>query len=191
MILHVSPHTLLMTSSQLIWSLVDQSPVALWTNLETAVGIMCACLPSCRSLVGYYFPNLKISLVDSTRHTSVAKETKGRPRSSTLKNPSSPYHTHKNGQPTGSVIELDSQRGRYREGSVNSESPINKDKSRDVDLFPSTGKGFGTSSRVDAEGDRKEWEHEGVIVTTSVEQNRESTQSSLKSVESVQIMLKV
>lgn len=152
---------------------------------------MCACLPSCRSLVGYYFPNLKISLVDSTRHTSAAKETKAKPRSSTFKNPTSLYHTHKNGQSASSGIELDSQRGRDREGSVNSESPINGNKSRDGDMFPSTGKGFGTSSRVDVEAERKEWEHEGVIVTTSVEQSRESTQSSAKSVESVQIMMKI
>lgn len=74
---------------------------------------------------------------------------------------------------------------------MNSESPINENKARDGELFLSTGKGFGTSSRVDVESERKEWEHEGVIVTTSVEQSRESTQSSVKSAESVKIMLKV
>ncbi|KAG4435955.1 hypothetical protein IFR05_008575 [Cadophora sp. M221] len=40
----------------------DQAPVAFWTNLETSVGIICACLPACRSLIGFYFPRLKMSL---------------------------------------------------------------------------------------------------------------------------------
>ncbi|KAK0099771.1 hypothetical protein ONS96_008267 [Cadophora gregata f. sp. sojae] len=40
----------------------DQAPVAFWTNLEVSVGIICACLPACRSLIGYYFPRLQMSL---------------------------------------------------------------------------------------------------------------------------------
>ncbi|CZT46354.1 uncharacterized protein RSE6_06767 [Rhynchosporium secalis] len=40
----------------------DQAPVAFWTGLEVSVGIICACLPACRSLIGYYFPRLQMSL---------------------------------------------------------------------------------------------------------------------------------
>ncbi|PVH81667.1 hypothetical protein DL98DRAFT_416320, partial [Cadophora sp. DSE1049] len=40
----------------------DQAPVAFWTNLEVGVGIICACLPACRSLIGFYFPRLQMSL---------------------------------------------------------------------------------------------------------------------------------
>ncbi|KAH7327493.1 hypothetical protein BKA65DRAFT_566961 [Rhexocercosporidium sp. MPI-PUGE-AT-0058] len=44
----------------------DQAPVAVWTNIETSVGIICACLPACRSLIGFYFPRLKMSLNNSS-----------------------------------------------------------------------------------------------------------------------------
>ncbi|KAI9746303.1 MAG: hypothetical protein M1818_000014 [Claussenomyces sp. TS43310] len=44
----------------------DQAPVAIWTNLEQSVGIMCACLPACRSLVGFFFPRLKMSFIKSS-----------------------------------------------------------------------------------------------------------------------------
>ncbi|CZR70202.1 uncharacterized protein PAC_20103 [Phialocephala subalpina] len=40
----------------------DQAPIAVWTNLEISVGIICACLPATRSLVGYIFPSLKMTL---------------------------------------------------------------------------------------------------------------------------------
>lgn len=43
----------------------DQAPIAVWTDLEISVGIICACLPACRSLVGYLFPNLKMTLGSS------------------------------------------------------------------------------------------------------------------------------
>ncbi|KAH6715560.1 hypothetical protein BKA61DRAFT_575001 [Leptodontidium sp. MPI-SDFR-AT-0119] len=40
----------------------DQAPVAFWTYLEISIGIICACLPACRSLIGFYFPHLQMSL---------------------------------------------------------------------------------------------------------------------------------
>jgi len=43
----------------------DQAPIAIWTDLEVGVGIICGCLPSFRSLIGYMFPSLKMSLVPS------------------------------------------------------------------------------------------------------------------------------
>lgn len=39
----------------------DQAPVALWSYLEQAVGIICGCLPAFRSLIGHMFPKLKLS----------------------------------------------------------------------------------------------------------------------------------
>ncbi|KAL2068085.1 hypothetical protein VTL71DRAFT_16183 [Oculimacula yallundae] len=44
----------------------DQAPVAFWTGIEVAVGIICACLPACRSLVGFYFPQMKMSLSNTS-----------------------------------------------------------------------------------------------------------------------------
>ncbi|TVY84858.1 hypothetical protein LSUE1_G001302 [Lachnellula suecica] len=38
----------------------DQSPITLWTALEISIGITCACLPACRSLLGHFFPNLRM-----------------------------------------------------------------------------------------------------------------------------------
>ena len=46
-------------------NLDDQAPIAIWTDLEVGVGIICGCLPSFRSLIGYMFPSLKMSLVPS------------------------------------------------------------------------------------------------------------------------------
>lgn len=40
-------------------NLVDQAPVALWSYLEQAVGIICGCLPAFRSLVVTMLPKLK------------------------------------------------------------------------------------------------------------------------------------
>lgn len=37
----------------------DQAPVAVWSVLETSVGIICGCLPACRTLIGYLIPSLK------------------------------------------------------------------------------------------------------------------------------------
>ncbi|RDW89702.1 hypothetical protein BP6252_01734 [Coleophoma cylindrospora] len=48
----------------------DQAPIAVWTDLEMAVGIMCGCLPACRSLVGWVFPALKMSLQGSSAKKS-------------------------------------------------------------------------------------------------------------------------
>ncbi|KAH8667988.1 hypothetical protein BGZ60DRAFT_41417 [Tricladium varicosporioides] len=44
----------------------DQAPVAVWTDLEIAVGIICGCLPACRSLIGWIFPSLKMTLGNSS-----------------------------------------------------------------------------------------------------------------------------
>ena len=47
---------------KLIEVLDDQAPIIAWTNLETSVGAICGCLPAFRSLIGYIFPRLKMSL---------------------------------------------------------------------------------------------------------------------------------
>jgi hypothetical protein len=39
--------------------------MAMWTDLEIGVGIICGCLPTCRALVGYLFPTLKMALFPS------------------------------------------------------------------------------------------------------------------------------
>jgi hypothetical protein len=40
----------------------DQAPVALWSYLEQAVGIICGCLPAFRSLLSFMFPKLRVYL---------------------------------------------------------------------------------------------------------------------------------
>ncbi|KAH7419389.1 hypothetical protein BKA64DRAFT_15732 [Cadophora sp. MPI-SDFR-AT-0126] len=39
----------------------DQAPVVVYSHLEQSVGIICACLPACRSLLEYFFPSLKMT----------------------------------------------------------------------------------------------------------------------------------
>lgn len=46
----------------LIGSSDDQAPVALWSYLEQAVGIICSCLPSFASLLVFLFPKLRRNL---------------------------------------------------------------------------------------------------------------------------------
>ncbi|RDW84256.1 hypothetical protein BP6252_01846 [Coleophoma cylindrospora] len=48
----------------------DQAPIAVWTDLEQSVGIICGCLPACRSLVGYLFPSLQMSLRGTEKSSS-------------------------------------------------------------------------------------------------------------------------
>jgi hypothetical protein len=40
----------------------DEALVTLWTGLEQIVGIICACLPAWRSLIGWIFPKLKLTI---------------------------------------------------------------------------------------------------------------------------------
>lgn len=37
-----------------------------YSHLEMSVGIICACLPACRSLLEYYFPSLKMTFRDTS-----------------------------------------------------------------------------------------------------------------------------
>ncbi|RDW60307.1 hypothetical protein BP5796_11913 [Coleophoma crateriformis] len=48
----------------------DQAPIAVWTDLEQSIGIICGCLPACRSLVGYLFPGLQMSLQGTSDKSS-------------------------------------------------------------------------------------------------------------------------
>ncbi|CAL3966642.1 hypothetical protein PZA11_003225 [Diplocarpon coronariae] len=44
----------------------DQAPVVAYSHIEAGVGIICACLPACRSLLEYFFPCLKLDCGDTT-----------------------------------------------------------------------------------------------------------------------------
>jgi len=54
----------------LIVALDDQAPVALWSYLEMAVGIICGCLPSFRSLLGFIFRKPEIDPSHSNKNSS-------------------------------------------------------------------------------------------------------------------------
>ncbi|KAJ5050700.1 uncharacterized protein L3040_002575 [Drepanopeziza brunnea f. sp. 'multigermtubi'] len=50
------------TSKDLSW---DSAPLVVYSHLEQSIGIICACLPACRSLLEYYFPSLKMHFGES------------------------------------------------------------------------------------------------------------------------------
>ncbi|KAL2075495.1 hypothetical protein VTL71DRAFT_438 [Oculimacula yallundae] len=47
----------------------DQAPVILYSHLEQSVGIICACLPACRSLLEHFFPSMKMNFGESDNPT--------------------------------------------------------------------------------------------------------------------------
>ncbi|CZR66055.1 uncharacterized protein PAC_15956 [Phialocephala subalpina] len=48
----------------------DQAPIVIYSHLEQAFGIICACLPACRSLLEYFFPALRLNLSGADEHAS-------------------------------------------------------------------------------------------------------------------------
>ncbi|KUJ21600.1 uncharacterized protein LY89DRAFT_378431 [Mollisia scopiformis] len=46
----------------------DQAPIIVFSHLELSFGIICACLPACRTLLEYFLPALKIKLDGSEEH---------------------------------------------------------------------------------------------------------------------------
>jgi len=54
-------------------NLDDQAPVALWSYLEQAIGIICGCLPAFRSLLGFLFPRLRKGALGSSGPSSNQK----------------------------------------------------------------------------------------------------------------------
>ncbi|KUJ13141.1 uncharacterized protein LY89DRAFT_591259, partial [Mollisia scopiformis] len=148
----------------------DQAPIAVWTDLEISVGIICACLPACRSLVGYVFPNLKMSLGSSgPSHTTSAYPAK------------SANHARygSKGRPltnTRSFIELDDrtesqdtlEEGR-KKGVRVCETPV-QDK-----LNPDRRDAFGHRALVEVEaggmGERRMKTGNTIVMTTTVDQS--------------------
>ncbi|KAH7321794.1 hypothetical protein BKA65DRAFT_568626 [Rhexocercosporidium sp. MPI-PUGE-AT-0058] len=93
----------------------DQTPVAFWTNLETSVGIICACLPACRSPIGFYFPRLKMSLNNTS---SNGRKTPGHSHN----NPSATKeYFHKKRAARDSFLELDDRSGTGSQEELKSE----------------------------------------------------------------------
>lgn len=95
----------------------DQAPVAFWTNLEVSVGIICACLPACRSLIGFYFPRLQMSLNNTS---SNGRKTPG------YTNPTSSKNTNeffsKKRAARDSFLELDDRSGTGSQEELKSKS---------------------------------------------------------------------
>lgn len=48
----------------------DQAPIVIYSHLEQAFGIICACLPACRLLLEFLFPALKLNLSRADEHAS-------------------------------------------------------------------------------------------------------------------------
>jgi hypothetical protein len=145
----------------------DQAPVAVWTNLEIAVGIICACLPACRSLIGYMFPNLKMSLRAST-----GRETPAYPDRQGVNMKHSRKRTDAS---TRSFIELNdrtsSSERKSRRTSLNShgsEVPITEK------LTPCTKKGYGVHTEVNGKDvdQRGGYKHKSnaILMTRTVDQ---------------------
>ncbi|KAK0128493.1 hypothetical protein ONS95_000465 [Cadophora gregata] len=87
----------------------DQAPVVVYSHLEMSVGIICACLPACRSLLEYFFPSLKMTFGETnvTGTLAVTNRTPfSLPRSRVEKNSS-----------TRSLVELSERQGGNENGS--------------------------------------------------------------------------
>ncbi|KAH6724285.1 hypothetical protein BKA61DRAFT_664988 [Leptodontidium sp. MPI-SDFR-AT-0119] len=88
----------------------DQAPVIVYSHLEQSVGIICACLPACRSLLEYFFPSLKINFGDT--NTTGARA----PTNRTLSAKVSRSRVEKNSS-TMNLVELDERQG-GNEGTI-------------------------------------------------------------------------
>lgn len=55
----------------------NQAPIVIYSHLEQAFGIICACLPPCRSLLEYFFPALKLNLSDADEYASSSRYMNG------------------------------------------------------------------------------------------------------------------
>jgi hypothetical protein len=88
----------------------NQAPIVVWTHLELAVGIICACLPASRSLLGYIFPSLKMSIGPNSAKT---------PQYSGPSASSANYSRRRGDTSTQSLIELDDRVGNRKEDSIN------------------------------------------------------------------------
>jgi hypothetical protein len=151
----------------------DQAPIAVWTHLELGVGIMCACLPACRSLIGYHFPSLKMTLGPTS-----AGETPGYSSSQSRSN----KRLEKKGvdASTGTFIELhdhvecpeELERGKTVDGasiiSQGSEVPIAEK------LVPHNWQWYGhrTTVGVKESGEgRAEGDRMAIVMTRTIEQS--------------------
>ncbi|KAH7393460.1 hypothetical protein BKA64DRAFT_755623 [Cadophora sp. MPI-SDFR-AT-0126] len=95
----------------------DQAPVAFWTNLEVSVGIICACLPACRSLIGFYFPRLQMSLNNTSSND---RNTPGYTNPTSSKN-TNEYFSKKRAA-RDSFLELDDRSGTGSQEELKSSS---------------------------------------------------------------------
>ena len=153
----------------------DQAPIAVWTNLEVGVGIICGCLPAFRSLIGYLFPSLKMSLGPSSGDTPAypAQSRSGNKLDRKRVDASTRTFIELNDR-TESQEEL--ERGTVERSSIvsqDSETPIHEK------LVPNNGKrGYSYSTKVDVRviGDprAKTGRPDEIFMTKTVEQSREN-----------------
>ena len=88
----------------------DYVDLAIWSNIEVPVGVICACMPSLRSLFRHMFPRLpstKISFFKDTAGSSAPKLSK---TSIVQKSLSSKPH-HEDERSFVQLVELDSVEG--------------------------------------------------------------------------------
>lgn len=155
----------------------DQAPIAVWTDLEIGVGVICACLPAFRSLIGYIFPSLKMSLVADNSGNTPAYRNQTRSNNKMDKKGM--------GSSTRTFIELEDHHGSEDElhqnvtdgGSImtqGSEVPISER------LVPSAGKGYGNRVLVNVGGSGNQSQRapapdqgSTIMMTKTVEQSRE------------------
>jgi len=122
----------------------DQAPIAVWTDLEIGVGVICGCLPAFRSLIGYLFPGLKMTLAGSDNNN----KTPGTYPSQRSNRKADRKRTDSS---TRTFIELDNISGEELERSQNERFSIKSRESQTPiteKLVPTSGKGMGNRATV-------------------------------------------
>lgn len=161
-------------NSKLTLALDDQAPIAVWTDLEIGVGVICGCLPAFRSLIGYLFPNLKMTLTGSGNNKT--------PGAYPSQRSNKKFDKNRIDSSTRTFIELDDrntsgeelERGQNERSSIKScesQTPITEK------LVPHPGKGYGNQATVgvrEIDDERRENSSRTniILMTKTVEQSR-------------------
>ncbi|XMA15516.1 hypothetical protein WAI453_008307 [Rhynchosporium graminicola] len=150
----------------------DQAPVVLYSHLEQSVGIICACLPACRSLLEHYFPAMKMDFGESNKNGPGSSPQPNQQQSS-----KPPRSRLEKTESTMSLVELRVRPGGKDNGnddtitrhlSVNHTSGRrgNEDKIMGMNSIVETGSNVGAADGSD---------NHGIYTTNSVEMTRNKT----------------
>ncbi|KAH6723368.1 hypothetical protein BKA61DRAFT_10012 [Leptodontidium sp. MPI-SDFR-AT-0119] len=133
------------TSDDLTW---DNADTAIWSNIEVATGIICACMPATKALISRFFPHL-LSTNHSSRQPTMPSQGRSHNFRSTLSH-ATPVRLTDVDRDHKTVTRVEVGNGVYREQDLERDS-----------LGDESGNGNGNGSRKD------------IFVTTSMTQDVE------------------